>query len=268
MIKKILTLSIIVFFINACKEEDVINTAELTSTQACVDHLTADNIFNDVGRTVKEGLQNNGQNKSFPNYNLINAETSDIDTLIINFGNENFLHNGKLRRGAINITFTGKYREYYSVITSTFDNYYINNNLIQGKITLTNQGVNNNGNMLFTIDVDSASIGTSEGRIDWQSKIVRVWINGQNTNTITDDQYKVTGTASGNGLNGNNFTMTITDTLNIDLGCLPSCIIKSGNAKISPIGYTDRVIKYGDSLCDCNVDVIINGDEYLVVIEN
>jgi hypothetical protein len=122
--------------------------------------------------------------------------------------------------------------------------------------------------MLFTIDVDSASIGTSEGRIDWQSKIVREWINGENTNAISDDQYKITGTASGNGLNGNDFTMIITDTLNVDLGCLPSCIIKSGCAKISPTGYADRIIKYGDTLCDCNVDVLMNDDEYLIVIQN
>ena len=122
--------------------------------------------------------------------------------------------------------------------------------------------------MWFTIDVDSASIGTSSGRIDWQSNTIRIWEKGQNTYSISDDEYKSTGTASGNGVNGNAFTMIITDTLNIDLGCLPNCIIKSGSARISPNNYSDRIINYGDSVCDCNFDVLLNGDIYPIVITN
>jgi hypothetical protein len=60
--------------------------------------------------------------------------------------------------------------------------------------------------------------------------------------------------------------MTITEPLQVDLGCLPSCIIKSGEAKISPTGYADRIINYGDSICDCNIDITINGTTYPIVI--
>ena len=56
------------------------------------------------------------------------------------------------------------------------------------------------------------------------------------------------------------------DTLNLDLSCLPSCVIKSGTAKVSPHGYADRIINYGDSICDCNIDVTINGTTYPIVI--
>ena len=61
--------------------------------------------------------------------------------------------------------------------------------------------------------------------------------------------------------------MTIIDSLHIDLGCLPDyCLIKSGTVKISPNGYADRIINYGDSLCDCNAEVIINGTTYPILI--
>ena len=60
--------------------------------------------------------------------------------------------------------------------------------------------------------------------------------------------------------------MEITDTLKIDLGCLPSCVINKGNAKISPNGYTDRIINYGDSLCDCNFDITINEKNYPLLL--
>ena len=50
--------------------------------------------------------------------------------------------------------------------------------------------------------------------------------------------------------------MKITDPLTIDLGCLldGECIVKNGEARISPSGYSDRIINYGDSICDCNIE--------------
>ena len=43
---------------------------------------------------------------------------------------------------------------------------------------------------------------------------------------------------------------------------------QSFSAKISPNGYSERIINYGDSLCDCNVDVILNETTYPIVISN
>jgi hypothetical protein len=265
MKKTLLALSILTIVLYACKDEDVINPPELTSTQASQDHLTAESIFDEIGRIVEEGLQANGKSQACPSYSLLND-----NTLIIDFGSTNCLHNGKLRKGKINITYTGNYRDSLSVITTTFDNYHVNDKLIQGERIVTNQGGNNSGNLWFTIVVNNASITTTNGTINWESNRIREWVNGQNTYNIDDDRYQITGSANGNGVNGNAFTMTILDPLNVDLGCLSSssCIIKSGTAKISPTGYADRIINYGDSLCDCNVDVIINGTTYPLVIGN
>jgi hypothetical protein len=251
MKKTFLALSILTIVLYACK--------------ASQDHLTAESIFDEIGRIVEEGLQANGKSQACPSYSLLND-----NTLIIDFGSTNCLHNGKLRKGKINITYTGNYRDSLSVITTTFDNYHVNDKLIQGERIVTNQGGNNSGNLWFTIVVNNASITTTNGTINWESNRIREWVNGQNTYNIDDDRYQITGSANGNGVNGNAFTMTILDPLNVDLGCLSSssCIIKSGTAKISPTGYADRIINYGDSLCDCNVDVIINGTTYPLVIGN
>jgi hypothetical protein len=259
MKKTLYLLSFLTILLYACKDEDVMNNPDLTSTQATQDHLFAEQNFNDVGRIVEEGFIANAVNKSCASYNLNNNNTLDIDTLIINFGTTNCLQNGKLRKGKIIITYTGKYRDSLAVITTTFDNYYVNNNLIQGRYE--------NGNMWFTIAVNNASIVTNNGIINWSSIKTREWVGGIATyGNITDDRYKITGSANGIGVNNNSFSMEITDTLNIDLGCLPSCVIKSGTAKISPNGYADRIINYGDSLCDCNFDITINGTNYPIVV--
>ena len=110
----IIALSILSVVFYACKEEDL-----LISTQATQDHLFAEKIFNDIGKTVEEGFRDNGQNKSCPAYSVINADTSNIDTLIINFGDGNpvCLNNGMLRSGKIVMTYTGKYHDSLSIIT-------------------------------------------------------------------------------------------------------------------------------------------------------
>jgi len=224
--------------------------------------LFKSSIFNDVGIIIEEGLTDNGQKIGCANYTLFNTNISDIDTLIVDFGTSNCLHNGKLRKGKLIITYSGKYRDSLSVINTTFDNYYVNNNLIQGERIITNQGRNDNGNMFFTITINNASINTSDGIINWKSNREREWISGSSTYDFYDDKYKVTGLVNGIRVNGNSFSMKITNPLNVDLGCLPSCIIKSGTVEISPNGYSDIIVDYGNSICDC--EVLIHGNIHLI----
>jgi hypothetical protein len=269
MKKIIIAVSILAVVFFSCKDEDVITTPELTSMQATQDHLFAEKIFENIGKIVEKGFNDNGQKNECPSYSIINADTSDIDTLIINFNGDPVCfdpNDGMLRSGKIVITYTGKYRDSLSIITTTFDNYNINYNLVQGERIVTNQGRNSSGNMWFTIDVNNASISTNNGTINWESSRVREWMTGQETLSFSDDTYKITGSSSGNGVNGNTFTVQITNSLDVVLGCLPACVIRSGQTTISPNGYPNRVINYGDSICDCNVDVIINETTYPITI--
>ena len=252
----------------SCKDEDIINNPDLISTQASQDNLFAENTFNDVIYIIKESMQNSSKSKSCPDYKLINSNTADIDTLIVDFGNSNCLNNGKLRRGVINVIFSGRYTDSSSVISSTFNNYYINNNLVQGEVIIINQGMINNGNTIFDIKVKNASINTPNGTINWQSTTNWEWISGKSTIGISDDAYTISGTSSGNGVNGNAFITTITNTLKLDFSCLPYCVITSGLVKVSPDGYNDRNINYGDSLCDCVVEVTVNEESYPLTILN
>ena len=61
--------------------------------------------------------------------------------------------------------------------------------------------------------------------------------------------------------------MNITEDLYVDLSCLSknTCMITSGQTELIPEGYSTRIINYGDSTCDCNYSVILNGNEYFIV---
>ena len=269
MTKNISILIIIIISIfSSCKEKEIIETGTITSQ----DYITAENIFNDVGRVVEDAFIDNGTSKNCHSYTLMNADTSNQDTIIVDFGDGNpvdCLSYGKLRRGKMIIMYTGKYRDSLSVITTTFDHYYVNNKWIQGKRVATNNGRNQNGNVTFSIEVENASI-TGNGTINWNSSRTREWISGYNTFANPfDDKYIVSGSASGNSTSGQDFTLNITKDLYVDLGCLISttnpCVVTSGKAELIPTGFSTRFINYGDSICDCNFTITLNGADYLIV---
>ena len=113
MKKPLLAFSLLTIFLHACKDEGVINNPDLASTQSTENHLFAEQTFNDVGRIIEGAFSANGINKSYPTYTIIDNDTLNADTLIINFGPDNTINtpfptpDGKLRRGKINITYTG-----------------------------------------------------------------------------------------------------------------------------------------------------------------
>ncbi len=258
----------LLFVFYSCTEDEVILTPELNSTQASQDNLIAESIFNDVLRIVEYGISNNKKGNQYPKFTMLNNDTSNIDTLLINFGNTNYLYNNKLRKGIINVTFSGNYRDSLSVITTTFDNFYINNKLIQGEMIVTNNGKNNSQNLFYNIDVNNASINTENGIINWQSNRIRELIAGGETYLdYSDDIYRITGISTGNAANGNDFSVEIIDPLHMDLSCLAYCVITSGSSKISPDSYPTRTIYYGDSTCNCNIDVVTDEETYPLVIE-
>ncbi|MEC8853474.1 MAG: hypothetical protein VYD33_03425 [Bacteroidota bacterium] len=277
MKKTILTLSILTILLYACKDENIINTPEQTSTQASQDHLFAENTFNDINRVVEDGFNDNGLSKSScANYKSMASDSSDADTLIIDFGEIDCLDEyGKLRRGKIIVIYTAPYQDSLAQISTTFDHYYVNStNWVQGSRTVTNLGRNLDGDMVFDIAIDANITTERGGRIDWISNRTRFWTDGRNTTQYPfDDIYKVMGSASGNGLNNRDFTVNITDSLEVNLGCLlPTitynnrCAIVSGKVKVTPDGYAAREIDYGMGGCNCDFSVNINGKTYLVVV--
>ena len=256
----------IIFLIAAC-QEDKINESGTITTQ---DYLFAEHLFNDVGRIVEDAFISNGENKSCPGYTLMNLDTSNIDTIILDFGDgspDDCLSYGKERRGKVIITYTGKYKDSLSVIRTTFDHYYVNNNWIQGERILTNNGRNQSGNITFSIEVIGASI-TGDGTINWEANMIQELISGSGNIDPIDDKYMISGHANGSSSNGENFSVTITEDIYADMSCAfsNSCILTSGAAELTPEGYTTRYISYGDSICDCNFWRNLNDEDHFIVI--
>ena len=254
----------------SCNDENVIHSVNQQNLQSSHDYLLFEKTLFDIEREIEHALIATGTTKNLPMYISLNADSTDQDTLIINFGEENYLHLGHLKRGEIISIYNKFIYNSNSQITTTFNNFYINNNLIQGKMYLENNGSNQNGFPEFSLTVDSMSMYTNNGSIDISSgNYIKELVNGYNTQyQYLDNIYKLTGNAQGNSSNNNNFSLEISDSLNMNLSCFESssCIITEGTSRLIPDGYEERIINYGNNSCDCDINAVIGEDIHPIII--
>lgn len=250
---------------SSCKKSETPAAPELT---ASVDDAFAETTFDNVSGITDEAYDLSKFNfkSTEGRVYLSDCATVTLDTtvfprkLTIDFGSENCLCNdGKYRRGKIIVTFTGRYRAPGTIITTTFEDFFVNDNQLEGTKVVTNQGLNDSGHMYWTMDTDGKiTLANDSGTIQWNAQRQREWYAGYDTpRDRWDDIYMVTGTASGTRLNGVSWTRTITKPLEHKLACR---FIVSGTMSIQPEGYAERILDFGDGECDNLATVTVNGE--------
>jgi hypothetical protein len=192
---------------------------------------------------------------------LLVDTTSNPKTILIDFGSDECTGNdGRIRTGQLHITYTGRYREPGTVITITPENYRVNGHLIEGQKTITNMGLNGNGQLYYAIAVSgTVTAPSNEWTISWTANRTRTWVAGQNTVTLLDDAYEITGSGSGVNRNGIPFTTAITTALRAEVSCP---WIVSGSITLQPVDYPARYIDFGNGECNNGLTVTVNGEVY------
>jgi hypothetical protein len=228
------------------------------------DNNTAENLFSDMFKVVDEVSTNTAgiREDIIGCIDTIIVDTlSNPKTVLIDFGDNNCTGNdGRIRKGILHITYTGRYREPGTVITITPENYTVNGNLIEGQKTIENLGLNANGQLHYSITANgTVTAAGNEWTISWNANRTRTWVEGQSTPTIWDDVYEITGGGSGVNRNGVPYTTTITQPLRAEIGC---AWLVSGSITIQPEDYATRFIDFGDGTCNSSFTVTVNGQEY------
>ena len=266
----ILILTLIITSIISCKDDNVVENLEQQNLQSSSDYLLIEKILIDIQRIVEHSLISNGIIKNCITYTLKNNDPLNTDTLITDFGDVNCLHLGQLNRGKIVTIYSDYIHDSSAIINNTFDNFYLNNNLIQGNIVLENLGVNINQDYTYNLEINNLSVTTHNGIINLNANYIKTLIDGASTKyKYLDDIYLIIGSGEGNAVNNNNFNIQITDSLTINNACFESgkCVIIEGKSTISTDIYQDRELDYGNNLCDCKVNIEINNEPYLIVID-
>ncbi len=239
------------------------------NTQSASDNSFAESTNNDVAN-ISAQSEDNGVTGSYsdstygfllsPCANISIDNISSPHKLIIDFGADNCLcYDGKYRRGKILVSYSGRYRDSASSHTITFDNYYVNNYKVDGTQTVINNGHNANGNLTFTVQVNSVITDSTGKTLSYTSTRTREWVAGESTGGLfgwADDVYSITGTASGTAFDGTQFTSNITSALIVALNCH---WIEKGTIQFTPGSKLTRTIDFGNGDCDDKATVSIAG---------
>jgi hypothetical protein len=263
-------------YLTSCKKD----ATKDADTESAENNALAESQYNDVTTLVDQaalsgdvtvgvagGSSANGTEGSLGS----NCATISIDTVAsphsvtINFGEANCVcKDGRNRRGKIIAAYTGRYRNAGTIISITFDNYFVNDNQVKGTKTITNMGPNNAGNIVYKIEVNGQIIKANNGgTVTWTSNRQREWIAGANTIDLSDDAYSITGTASGTNASGKSYTITITKPLVRRMNCR---WFESGTLDVTPDGKPVRTLDYGSTGCDANATVTILGYTVPIVL--
>jgi hypothetical protein len=188
-------------------------------------------------------------------------------SLVIDFGETNCLCDDQhYRHGKIIVQFNGNYWAANTVITYTFENYFIDNNEIQGTKTVTNKGRNTSNNLWWETVVSGTVIKANNGgTFTWNSTRQHEWTSGETTPFVWwDDVYMITGTANGTGTDGKTYSINITSPLMKKLNCE---WLESGILNIQIQGLPAITLDYGNGTCDNLATATVNGQTYIITLD-
>lgn len=250
--------------INACRKSD---RDDDTETQSSVDNANSQQLFNDVFKQVAYYAYAD----SIFKLSGVSCDTSWVTsiafpkTLTIKYDTVTGCTNtsGITHKGKINAVFTKKLSDSLSVITVSFNDYYINSYKLSGTQTITNKGTVA-GDPTFSVKVSNAAITTPAGKtITWNSAQTYKLIAGDTTTTFADDIFSVTGTSNGLGTNGTIYSCTINTALRFELACR---YLTSGIFTITPGSLASRTVDLGNGACDNTALVKLAGKSYSITL--
>jgi len=265
----LLSLTLVLLSFNSCKKEDTDTDTEdpiitTPSYQSATDNSKAENLFNGAFKQVSQYsvVVDTGAKYNSKSYPILTISGSGYPkTFTLDYGTRTLCEDGRTRSGLIITELSAPYLDSLTVVLSHFNNYYETvNNIdyhLNGTHTVVNLGHINAGHPYYSVKVDSASVVSPAGTIQWNSLRYREFTAGYDTwfNPF-DDAYTITGSANGIDLNGEAFTVTITEGLQVRFDCP---FIKAGKIEVINPTRPTIYIDYGTGDCDANLTVTISG---------
>ena len=243
---------------SSCRKQD----SERNDWTSFEDQNSAEFNSEQILKEVDEALNSTGLNKG--NYPIRTIDTlNSPKRLTVDFGPENFLcEDGNLRRGKILVSWTGAYKQAGTLVQIGFEDFYQNDNQIQGSKQIENKGLNSDNQLVYSVNASISITSPSNQSYTWTCTRTRTWISGSSTKNRFDDVYLVSGQSSGVNRNGKNFSCrTLTD-LRIDNSC--TWRVVAGKLELNVEDRQTRVLDYGDGACDGTFTVNVGGKTHTV----
>ncbi len=188
--------------------------------------------------------------------------------IIVSFGSSDCLCNdGRNRRGKIIVEFQGNYADSGQAHFITFEDYFVDNNEVNGSETVTFMGRNDANQPYFTVSVDGIlDIDDSLGSLTYNAELERTWLTGSETIQYEDDNFEITGKGQGVNIYGNNYAFNTKESVHKPTNLMCRYFTK-GILEVQPQGRTFRSIDFGNGNCDKTATVTIDGKQHNMILK-
>lgn len=170
------TALVLAVLFTACKKDEstIVTAEQLTAAE---DQTTANDLYEDVDDQVDDAIETRGGGEDCPTVTLVPADGSYPRTMTIDFGTDGCTGpDGRVRKGQIVVNLTDTLSNEDAVRTATFVDFYVDDAHLEGTRTLTNTGLDDNGNRTFTRTVVGGKITYPDGEVaSWKPTISLPW---------------------------------------------------------------------------------------------
>ncbi len=254
--------------VTSCEKASDNNATEVSAAEDdALATLMFDDVFNEV-EDAMSAMENSIYGNQLKSADAVVCKTITVEhpddstfwprTVTIDYGEGCEGLNGRIRKGKIIATVNGRYPDEGYYRTINFEDFYVDDYKIEGTKTVTNEGLNDNGNISFSLHLTGGKVITPDGKeMTREYDRVREWVAGWETPRFRwDDEYLITGEATGINRNGVNYTRTIINPLHVSQQCH---WILSGTVKMVSGSHPDVLLDYGNDECD-RIATVTAGD--------
>lgn len=186
-------------------------------------------------------------------------------TIVLDFGNGCTGQGGHTRKGKIITVYTGPMVAPGSKATTSFDNYYVDSNKIEGVHIIQNNSTSNN--KIFTVRVENGKITKPSGNYTaWNKNKTWTQIEGNGTpNFPVDDVFSITGSANGTIKKGNDMVQWSSEIIQPVIRKFTCRWPVKGQVRMTRNSKTS-VLDYGNGVCDNKATITINGQTHQITL--
>ena len=191
---KFLGTCVIALSVVACQKGELSNNELETFDEVVNSEMESHDIESHESDEIQSKCTGAPFKTNFPECATVMVSSEEFPkTVTIDFGDGCADKNGKVKKGKVIITVSALMKEEGSYRKITFEDFSIGNIDVKGVRVVTNKGVNEKGNLVFSIEGEITTYKNKKYRsrkIDRQ----REWIAGSETCDKSDDEFLITGT--------------------------------------------------------------------------
>ena len=260
-------------FAQSCDDEKETPVSEQEEVAIADDSNSAENTMDEDVQAFEEAIAESSSDGGRVSTGCaVVIRNAEAKTITLDFGTGCVGPYGRERSGKVIITYGGEFDDHLANRVITFEDYFVNNKEITGKIELRDVNLNEEGNITFTRKMIGYTVHFPDGNtFELNGSTTVEWLEGAGDDDRTNDVLRITGSHVGESTRGRKVEFTIIEPVIASFACRAEgkFLRVEGKTEIkisSAGGARVRTVNYGDGTCDDTIVITVNNKVLTITI--